>query len=716
MDKSSSPPHSSIQCLVAIAQHHGIQVLPDQLVRDYPLDGRTPSTKDMVRMATSIRMQAQPKFIDWQKLTQLEGVFPFIARLVDGSSVIIAGINKTEEKISRVAILDPKGGNSQITLNSEETFCEKWQGEVIFLKRLFSLFDPNQPFSLRWFIPEILKEKTAFRNIAISVLVLQLLALGSPIFFQLVVDRVLTRESYSTLYVLAVGIIIVQLVETIFGFIRQYLLLAATNKIDTRLARKTFSHLLSLPIDYFEGSTAGVIMQRVLQMQSIRGFLTGNLFFIALDATGLFVFLPLMFLYSTKLTLVVLGFSLLMAGVAAALIYPYQRRLSALFTAEATRQAILVEAIHGIRTVKSLTMEPKQRKIWDQRTANSVSLHFSVSKISISAQSITALLEKTMMIAVIALGAMDVFSLQLTVGSLIAFQMISGRVTGPLKQIVGLIHQYQETALSVRMLGEVMNRPPERHSGAGLKPRIIGEIELDNVTFRYPGTTAMALDQVSVKIPPGSVVGIIGKIGSGKTTLTKLIQGLYNAQGGAIRFDGVDMRSIEISHLRRNIGIVLQENFMFRGTIRENIAVTKTDASFEDVVKAAQIAGADEFIERLPQGYDTLLEENGANLSGGQKQRLAIARAILPQPAILILDEAASALDPESEAIFIRNLEKISAGKTVLIVSHRLSTLVNSDKILVFQRGKIVDAGRHKELLARCEHYSSLWNQQTSHL
>lgn len=262
-----------------------------------------------------------------------------------------------------------------------------------------------------------------------------------------------------------------------------------------------------------------------------------------------------------------------------------------------------------------------------------------------------------------------------------------------------------------------MNRPPEGKGGAAaLRPQFNGQIVFDNVTFRYPGSSVAALDGASFTIEAGSVVGIVGRSGSGKTTLAKLIQGLYPAQEGVIRFDGVDAREIDLSHLRRQVGVVLQENFLFRGTVRENLVMTKPDATFDEVVAAAQAAGADEFIERLPQGYDTFLEENASNLSGGQKQRLSIARSLIAQPRVLILDEAASALDPESEAIFINNLAKIAVGRTVVMISHRLSTLVNADSILVMQRGRLADCGKHEELLSRCETYQTLWNQQTSHL
>jgi ATP-binding cassette subfamily B protein len=411
--------------------------------------------------------------------------------------------------------------------------------------------------------------------------------------------------------------------------------------------------------------------------------------------------------------MVVIAYTLLMAAVIVALIKPYQVRLDALFSAEGRRNSMLVEAIHGMRTVKSLAIEPAKIREWNERSANSILRQFTVAKISISANAVTHILERLSTISVIVIGAMMIFDQKMSLGALIAFQMISGRVTGPLVAIVGLVHQYQETALSLKLLAEVMDHPVEGNAGGGgLRPAIHGGITLDQVSFRYPGATNPALMDVSLRIQPGQVIGVVGRSGSGKTTLTRLIQALYTVNEGVVRIDGVDIREIDLGYLRSNIGVVLQDNFMFRGTVRENIAASRPNAPMREVIAAAQAAGADEFIERLAQGYDTMLEENASNLSGGQKQRLAIARAILPEPRLLILDEAASALDPESEAIFIRNLAKIAKGKTVLMVSHRLSTLVKSDAILVFDRGRIADAGRHEALLSRCAPYQLLWRQQ----
>ncbi|NJD05077.1 MAG: peptidase domain-containing ABC transporter [Methylococcaceae bacterium] len=709
---AARPQHTSIQCLAAVAQHHGVQVNPERIIHDYALGDEEPKPALLLRMAAEMGLKAKLAKLTWEELVGQKGVFPVLARRSDGRSIIVVGVQG-----EAVAVLDPALNSAAVGLLDRKKFCDEWLGDVVFLKRHYSLTDPNQPFGLRWFIPEILRQKVAFRDIAIAAMSLHFLGLASPIFFQLVIDKVLVHQSSSTLWVLSVGVVLALLFESVFGFLRQYLMLAATNKIDMRLTRRTFGHLLSLPIDYFDTTTVGVVARNVLQLDRVRQFLTGRLFFMVLDTTSLLVFLPMLFVYSYKLAMITLGFTLVISSIVAALVPTYRRLLNDLNTAEGSRQAMLVESIHGMRTIKALAIEPKQRRVWDQRSAEAITAHFKVGQLALSAGSVTGFLEKLLPITIIVIGAQTVFDGDLTVGALIAFQMLSGRVMGPISQIVGLINEYQEVALSVGLLGDVMNRSPEGRAGTpGLRPKLSGGISFEDVTFRYPGSTVPALDRARINIPAGAVIGIVGRSGSGKTTLTKLIQGLYAVQEGIIRFDGVDAREIDLAHLRRQIGVVLQENFLFRGTVRENVAAAKSDSPFEEVVAACQAAGADEFIERLPHGYDSLLEENGANLSGGQKQRLSIARALLLKPRILILDEAASALDPETEAIFIRHLSRIAVGRTVIMISHRLSTLVNSHAILVMQQGRVVDAGRHGDLLARCATYQQLWNQQTGHL
>jgi subfamily B ATP-binding cassette protein HlyB/CyaB len=707
--------HTLVQCLTAIAQHHGLQINPDRLIHEYALANEEPAPILVLRMATEIGLKAKDGNLSWDGLFAQEGVFPILARLSDGTGVIIAG-TRTENGDRHIAVLDPAADMVTVALIDQENFCRRWSGDVVFLKRSHSLTDPNQPFSLRWFLPEIWKQKAAFRDIIIAALALTVLGMASPIFFQLVIDKVLVHQSASTLSVLTVGIVIAIIFESLFGYLRSILLLAATNKIDMHITRQAFGHLLSLSIDYFETTSAGVVTRNMLQLEGIRNFLTGRLFFTALDTVTLLIYLPILFFYSFKLALIVVLFSLLISGIIFALLPTYKRQLDALNSAEGRRQALLVETIHGMRTVKALAIEPMQRRVWDQLSAEAITRHFNVGRTGITGNAFTEAIGKLLPVVIIFVGAQGVFDQTMTVGVLIAFQMLSGRVSGPLMQIVGLINEYQQTRVSVELLGQVMNRPPEGRGSGGLRPILNGEISFDDVTFRYPGASNTALDRAKFTITAGTVVGIVGRSGSGKTTLTKLIQGLYPVQEGIVRFDGVDAREIDLSHLRRQIGVVLQENFLFRGTVRENLTITRPDASFEEIVAASQAAGADEFIERLPQGYDTPLEENATNLSGGQKQRLSIARSLLGKPHILILDEAASALDPESEAIFIKNLSQIAVGRTVVMISHRLSTLVNADAILVMERGRLADCGRHEELLTRCLTYQQLWNQQTSHL
>ena len=712
--------HTSLQCLSLVARHHGVDVSADRLIHDYSLEDEEPSLNRVLRISKDIGLKTKHVRLTWKHFDKVNDAFPLILRLENGNYVIAVGIRKHEDEEGNVtdqlAIFDPLADRPEFIFIEKEEFEGRWRGEAIFAKRKYSLLDSNQPFSLRWFIPEILKQRTAFTDVAVAALFIPLIALVVPLFFQIVIDKVLVNYALSTLQVLTVGIIVALSFDAVLAFMRRYLLLHATSKIDIRVATRTFGHMLSLPMNYFEQITAGVLTKHMQQTSKIREFLTGNLFLTMLDSTALIIFLPILVFYSVPLTLVVLVFSGLLAVNIGVLMGPYRRRLEALYNAEGERQAMLVETIHGIQTVKALSMEPVQRKNWDQASAQAVSMHFNVGKISITASTISKFLEKLLTVTIIWFGAQMVLKGEMSVGALVAFQMIAGRVTGPLVQLVSLVHTYQECALSVRMLGSVMNRDKEAGIGHGLRPPLQGGIELENVTFNYIPTSPPALDNVSIKVPQGKIVGIVGRSGSGKTTITRMIQGMYRPQTGLIRIDNLDMRELDIAHLRQNIGVVLQDNFLFRGTVRENIAMAKTNCSFQEVVYVAKLAGADEFIERLPQSYDTMLEENGSNLSGGQKQRLAIARALLKDPRILIFDEATSALDPESESIIQRNLSRIARGRTVIIVSHRLTTLTKCDAIVVLERGKLEAVGKHQQLLDKSTTYKELWQQQTGSL
>jgi len=707
-------PQTALMCLTIVARHHGIDVGYDRLVHDHAPGAAPIATTRLLRIAQGVGLRARAATLAWSDLMKLGAACPALARLDNGNWVVIAATRAGEPAEQTVSIVDPLAAKPELLVLTEAQFCARWQGEVALVKRSYRLADPEQPFGFRWFVPELLRQRHLFGDVALSALFLYALGLATPIFLQLVIDKVLVHESYATLYVLTGGIAAALVFEACFNFLRRYLLLYATNRIDVRVAMRVFAHLVSLPVTLFERVPTGVLVKHMQQTSRIREFLTGRLFLTLLDAVSLVVFVPVLLLYSVPLTLVVLGFAALVALVVLSLAGPFSRRLQALYEAEGQRQALLVETVHGMRTVKSLALEPRQRRTWDDGSAQIVSERYRVEKMSALAQVLIGLVQNLMTVAIISLGALYVFDGSMTVGALVAFNMLAGRVSGPLMQIVSMVHEYQDVALAVRMLGEVMNqRPEQRGQSRGLSPELSGRVEFDKVTFRYGGDGAPALDDVSFTVPAGSVFGIVGRSGSGKTTLTRLIQGLYPVQQGVVRVDGYDSRELDLVHLRKSTGVVLQDSFMFKGTVRENIAATKPDATFEAVAQAARMAGADEFIERLPRGFDTPLEENAQNLSGGQRQRLAIARALLTDPRLLIFDEATSALDPDSEMIIRRNLQTIAKGRTVIIVSHRLATLVDADAILVIEGGRIADLGRHDQLVSRCVTYRHLWNQQT---
>ena len=710
-----SSKHTAIFCLCAIARHHNVAMDMRRVMHEYAVGEEEPKENRVFQMAADYGFKIRSSRFRWDKISQSSHIFPAMMRRKNGRYAVLCGFRKNPENGETEAVMvDP--GNSVETGNHFRFFArgtveEEFENKVILLKKTYRLSDENQPFSLLWFLPEFFKLRGVFGQIALTMAMITLFSLVIPLFFQIVVDKVLVNKSYNTLNVLGIGIICVILFNAMQDFVRSYLLLFATNKIDINTATKTFQHLMHLPLDFFEHVPSGVLLKHMQQTEKIRGFLSGNLFFTILDLFSLAIFIPFLLLYSVQLTLVVIGFSVLMALVIASLIKPFQRRLDELYQAEGKRQSMLVESIHGIRTVKSLALEPVERQHWDDTTAYAIKSYFRVGKISMTARSISSALEMMMTICVIWYGAHLVFDHVISIGALIAFQMLAGRVTGPLVKMVGLIHEYQQIALSVRMLGVVMNTDIEPQGG-GVRNPLKGVLDFENITFQYRMDTPQVIKHFSLHVDQGKTIGIVGRSGSGKTTLTKLLQGLYSVQTGLIKIDGIDIREIDKAHLRSSIGVVLQENYFFSGTVRENISLTKRSASLEEILYASKLAGADEFVQKLPRGYDTVLEENASNLSGGQKQRLAIARALLTNPPILIFDEATSALDPESECVIQRNLKAIARGRTVLIISHRLSIVRHADAIIVIDKGELTEHGTHEELLQAGGIYRGFWKQQ----
>jgi len=708
--------NTALVCFAIVAREHKIELTQNRLRHEYNLGNEEIPTDTLLRIGKDLGLKSKLLHLGWDDLINLKKGYPAIARLRSGRHVVVVGVIGKDDpgQETTIGCYDPlsgKGGG-HLRLGRQE-FESLWDGDIFVLKRVYKLTDETQPFSLRWFIPEILRQKTAFIDVGLAVLFISAIALITPIFFQIVIDKVLVNQAFTTLQVLGIGMTVMLVVNGLLDFLRDYLLLHATNKIDLRVTGKTFRHMLQLPLDFFERVTAGVLAKHMQQTASIRGFLTGSVFLTMLEATSLFIFLPFLFFYSIKLTSIVLIVTGLIAAVMLILIAPFKRRLNALYDAEGSRQAMLVETINGMPTVKAMAIEPLLRNQWENKVARAVSMQFRVGKISITAKSITQLLERLMTVLLIWVGAKEVFSGEMTVGALIAFQMLAGRVTSPLVRLVGLVHQYQEAALSVEKLGVVMNAKPEwgadRH---GTRPSLNGDIVLDRVSFRYGPDLPNALQEISLTIPAGSTLGVVGPSGSGKTTLTRMLQKMYFPSTGTIRINNCYLNELDTAHLRQNSGVVLQESFLFRATVADNILAGQSGTSRERIIQTATLAGADEFIVKLPQGYDTMLEEGASNLSGGQRQRLAIARALLSRPDILILDEATSSLDPESERIVRENLIEIAKNRTVIIVSHRLSMLKDADSIIVLQDGSLVGHGPHEQLLQECPLYKTLWQQQ----
>jgi ATP-binding cassette subfamily B protein len=551
-------------------------------------------------------------------------------------------------------------------------------------------------------------------------LVLSILTVLPPLMVSTVIDQVVTHQSLSTLVLMSLLIGVAMLSETMLSFARRQLILVVGARVDAKLNLHVFQRLLGLPLDYFERTQAGTIWSMTgLQIAKIREFLTGKLLTTMLDLMTLLVLLPILFYLQPLLSLIVLACAVLIAGIIMGFMKPVSRRVKRYIDAETAKSSVMVETLHGIRTVKSLALEPQQRERWDARVAEATKAKIEAGRLSNLPQVLIQPIEGFMQRGVLLVGAYMALndSGTVAVGGLVAFMMLSARVAQPLASLAKLMESLGEVRTATALAATVLNQRPEsKDAAAGVRPRFQGAISFQKVDYTYPGATGPALDRVGFGIAPGTVLGVVGRSGSGKSTLTRLLQGITRDYQGLVSIDGIDLRDINLAHLRRNLGVVLQENFLFRGTIRDNILAGRPGLTLSDAVHAARLAGAAEFIERLPNGYETMIEEGSPNLSGGQRQRLAIARALVHDPRILILDEATSALDPESEALVNANLARMARGRTMVIVSHRLSSLTDCDAILVLDQGRIVDLGPHSELVGRCPTYQQLWHQQNRHM
>lgn len=690
----------------------------DQLKRDYPMPDTARHIWGLSEVAKAAGLKAEVVEASFDDLMKLGPALPALLEVKQGRYVLITGINDLNDP-QVVMIEDPMAENPTPLPVDKFALSRIWTGRVLLAKRDFEIKDKDQPFGLRWIVGQLMREQRLFIDVGVAALVMTILALAPVVFFLIVLNKVFQHNSYATLNVLVVGMILAIILDTAMGYLRRYVTQFATRRIDTRVNMFIYNRVLNIPIDYFERTPVGITAGNLFEIWRVRNFLTGPLFTTGVDLCTLVILIPVMFVMSWQLSLFVLGLTAVMAAIVLFYIPQVSRQYRKVVQAEQSQNSYLIETLQGMRTVKSLAMAPKKKRDWDVLVAHAAHERYELGNITNRPTTLTQPIDSLIQAGSIALGAYIILGggSALDIGILISFNILSRRVIAPLLQGIQLLGQMEELRGAIGMVSSVVNQEPEEgRTGAGVRTPIRGALSFEKVRFSYQGAVSPALDDVSFNVPHGTILGVMGRSGSGKTTVTRLLQVLHSKYTGLIKLDGIDIRQYDVDHLRRNIGVVLQENFLFRGSIRENICGARIDATFEQVVRAAQLAGAEEFIERLPRGYETLIEEGAANLSGGQRQRLAIARALLLEPPILVLDEATSALDAESEAIINANLLQMAQGRTLIVISHKLAALIPAHQILVMERGKIYDAGNHEELLQRCDIYRNLWNQQNGHI
>ncbi len=712
-EKPLSPLDVRVMAVMEAARFHGAELDRDDL--RFP-QGEAPSPATLVEWVRGAGLWAKATRLRWRHLIGLESGGPVVLLLADGSAALMV---RADSARNVVLLKDPTGaGDGQPVAVDELRLAQVWNGETLLVRAERGTSMDNAPFTFGWIARMVLLEKRILRDVALGSVVLSFLTIVPPLLVMVVIDKVITYQSISSLIMVSLMLAAAALYEAYLGYARRELILVVATRMDAKLGLHVFKRLLGLPIDYFERTQAGAIMYQLQQVTKIRDFLTGKLLTTILDSITLLVLLPFLFWLNATLTWLVIACAILVALIIMVYLPSVRRAYSRYMRAEIEKNTVLNESVHGIRTVKSLALEPQQREMWDRKVADASAWRKAMGDASNWPQSLVVPFEVMMNRGVLLIGAyLALTSGGVSAGALIAFMMLSGRVAAPLVGMAKLVEDLEEVRASVALVSQVLNNRPETLTpGAGLRPKFEGSVRFDRVTFTYPGSKHPALEEITFEIPAGTMLGVVGRSGSGKSTITRLLQGINREYEGYIKVDGNDLREINLAHLRRSFGVVLQENFLFRATIRENLIAGRPGLTLTDAVRAARLAGAEEFIERMPMGYETWIEEGSPNLSGGQRQRLAIARALIHDPRLLILDEATSALDPESEALVNANIQRIAFGRTMVIVSHRLSSLIDCHQILVLDAGRVVDMAPHKELLERCQIYRSLWQQQNRHM
>ena len=693
--------NTALIALEIVARLNQVDLDTRAVSREFGITDAELRPEEVLRIAKKYGFRAKKKQL---AMAQLADKYPLPAIMLckDGGYAVLLKVALAEGKALLVLPAEKKAVEKSFA-ELEEIGSGNW---IIVKHRLLS---SQAAFGFKWFLAEVAKYQRIIGEVLLGSFVVQLFGLITPLFTQVILDKVIVHRSMTTLDVLAVAFLAVTIFELLLNISRNYIFVHTASKLDAKLGSKLFRHLLALPLMYFEARKVGNIAARVRELDTIREFITNKAVSVLIDLFFSLVFVAVMLLYSVTLTLVVLGFVAVIGVIYVTITPELRRRLEEKFQMAASSNSYLVESITGMQTVKSLAIEGSMQKRWEDHLGNYVQASFRLATMGNISGSIAGSLQKLMTIAILFLGVKAVLSNEMTIGQLIAFQMFAGQFSGPILRLVNLWNEFQQALLSVDRLGDILNHPVEVSSDKAITlPQLVGQIKFDQVSFAYSANAPLVVNQASFTVNPGMSVGIVGRSGSGKSTVAKLLQRLYLAHNGAIYIDEVDIRHLNPVWLRYNIGVVLQENYLFSGTIRENIALPKPDAPMELIIQAARMAGAHEFISQLPEGYDTMVGERGSTLSGGQKQRVAIARALITSPRILIFDEATSALDYQSERIINQNLALIKKGRTTIIIAHRLSTIKDCDLIIAMDGGAIVEMGTHEQLLQKQGYYHQL--------
>lgn len=697
---------TGVKSLAKILQHFGIITKPQQFLQENNITDDNLSWEQLTKIIRKKHLRCELIHPSQDELRELP--LPLMARMVNGKYVVVITIND-----ECVYLIDP-AAPKPLALPHKK-FVEAWTGEVMTFSATYNWNYFKKKYNLPWFMHVMQHYKRFFGEVLMAAFFLQLMGIGMPLITQVIIDKVIGNSGYSTLTVIGCSMVLFFLIQSLLTGLRTYILNHTTVKLDAILGTRLFRHLISLPLPYYQSRRVGDTLMRVGALNSIREFITGQGLMTILDVLFSVVFIVFMLWYSVPLTLIALLVVPLYIAQNIWAIPIIKRKIEAVWRTGAANNAFMVEAVTNMETIKALAVEPQFNYKWENLLARYVHTTFDNVKFRLVIGGFSNMLQTVVSLCILWYGGHLVMNGYFTLGQLIAFQMIAGQAMGPMTKLLTMWPTVQQTGLALERIGDILNTPiePVLMPNIGKRSRrLTGSIQLKDINFRYRMDTPLVLKDINLEIQPGEKIGIVGRSGSGKSTLTNVVQFMYQPESGDILFDGLSIKEINIAWLRSQIGVVMQENYLFDSSIRDNIAISRPDASMTEIINAARIAGAHEFILELQDGYDTKVGERGTALSGGQRQRIAIARAILSNPPVLIFDEATSALDYESERTIMHNMDAIAENRTMLIIAHRLSTVRRCDRIIVVEKGEIIESGSHDELMAQQGSYYHLYNQQ----